>query len=128
MRAWLQLQAKDQAAALYQQQTVQQKEMLQAAAEREAELQAQLGDMRSQIGDTSAVLENHLQNYAQYQQAIDRSNEVCISSVSCWACDHLLLFRQVEDAASSTSRIFMLLDSDNCPTAFKLRNRCIECP
>lgn len=46
--------------------------------------QAHLEAARTQVGEAGATMQQHLGNYAEYQEAINRSNEV--RSCAVWLC------------------------------------------
>lgn len=72
----MQLEAKGLEAALWQQRVQAQQDLVAAGQQREAVLQEQMATLRTQVGETSNVLEQHLTNYSQYQQTIDQSSQV----------------------------------------------------
>ena len=66
----MQLTAKGQEIGLWEERVKEQQQLLETAVQREAGMQEQVDTMRSQVGQTSAMLEQHLGNYSKYQ-AID---------------------------------------------------------
>lgn len=74
--ACLQVDAKDQEVNLWKERCERQEEMLAGASERESALQAHLEGARASVGEAGTTMEQHLAKYAEYQEAINKSNEV----------------------------------------------------
>lgn len=72
----LQLEAKGLECALWEQKA-------REAVDKENAMQQQLSGTREQVNQTSAMMEQHLANYSQYQATITQSNQVGDASRTC---------------------------------------------
>ena len=84
-----QVEAREKEVALWRERGAQQQALLQTAAAREATLQEHLDGLRAQVGETGAALQHHMGSYAQYQEVIDRSNQVRpLGAPACVVANH----------------------------------------